>query len=133
MTTDKTSNPTARLEPAKMIVCMLPDDGTDITIMRQLRKEKNVTRAISTACRGVQNLQTTKTRLGKLPEPTLARIMTIFVTDAEVDDVFDFVHEKLRIDQPGCSALVQITLLGATRYDLPDDVPEEEYKPFRAR
>ena len=111
-----------------MIVCMLPDDGTDIKIMHQLRKEKDLTRAESIACRGVHNLQAAKTRLGKLPEPTLYRILTIIVTDAEADDVFDLVYEKAQIGQPGRGALMQTTLLGATRHVMPEDVPEEAYK-----
>ena len=111
-----------------MIVCALPDDGTDIEIMRQLRKEKDVNRAESVACRGVPNLQTAKTRLGRLPEPTLSRILTVIVSDAEADDVFDFICEKAQIGQPGRGSLVQTPLLGATRYVLPDDVPEEEYE-----
>jgi hypothetical protein len=128
MTVDNFKNPTNRLEPAKMMVCMLPDDGTDMKIMRQLRKEKDVTRAESTACRGVNNLQASKTRRGRLPEPTLYRLLTIIVTEAEGDDVFDFVHEIAQIGQPGRGALVQTTILGATRYVMPDDVPEESYK-----
>jgi len=111
-----------------MIVCMLPDNGTDIKIMHQLRKEKDVTRAESIACRGVNNLQTAKARLGKLPEPILYRVLTIIVTEVEADDVFDFVHEMAQIGQPGRGVLVQTTILGATRYVIPDDVPEEEYK-----
>lgn len=128
MTIDNTNNPTTMMEPAKMIVCMLPDDGTDIKIMHRLRKEKDVTRAESIACRGVHNLQASKTRRGRLPEPTLYRILTIIVTEAEADDVFDFVHEKAQIGQPGRGVLVQTTILGATRYVMPDDVPEEEFK-----
>ena len=111
-----------------MIICTLPDDGTDIKIMRQLRKEKDVNRAESIACRGVPNLQTTKTRLGRLPEPILYRILTVIVSEAEADDVFDFIAEIARIGQPGRGTLVQAPLLGATRYVLPDDVPEEEYE-----
>lgn len=111
-----------------MIVCTLPDDGTDIKIMHQLRKEKDVTRAESIACRGVHNLQAAKTRLGRLPEPTLYRILAIIVTETEADDVFDFIYDKAQLDQPDRGALVQTTLLGATRYVMPDDVPEEEYK-----
>ena len=128
MTADNTKSPTTRLEPAKMIVCGLPDDGTDIKIMHQLRKEKNVTRAVSTACRGVDNLQTAKTRLGKLPQAALYQILTIIVTEAEASDVFDFVCDKAQIGQPGRGTLIQTELLGATRYVMPDDVPEEEYK-----
>jgi hypothetical protein len=127
MMVDNIKSPTPRLEPAKMIVCTLPDDGTDIKIMQLLRKEKNVTRSVSTACRGVDNLQAAKTRLGKLPQATLYQILTIIVTEAEADDVFDFVYEQAQISQPGHGTLVQTTLLGATRYVMPDDVPEEAY------
>jgi len=111
-----------------MMVCMLPDDGTDIKIMHQLRKEKDINRVESIACRGVHNLQAAKTRLGRLPEPTLYRILTIIVTEAEADDVFDFVYDIAQLGQPGRGALVQIPLLGATRYVMPEDVAEEEYK-----
>ena len=128
MTADNTKSPTTRLEPAKMIVCALPDDGTDIKIMHQLRKEKNVTRAVSTACRSLDNLQTAKTRLGKLPQATLYQVLTIIVTEAEADDVFDFVCDKAQIGEPGRGTLLQTNLLGATCYVIPDDVPEEEYK-----
>jgi hypothetical protein len=126
MTADNTKSSTTRLEPAKMIVCGLPDDGTDLKIMYQLRKEKNVNRAISTPCRGLDNLQTAKTRLGKLPQAALYQILTIIVTEAEADDVFDFVCDKAQIGQPGRGTLLQTKLLGATCYVLPDDVQEEE-------
>ena len=108
-----------------MIVCMLPDDGTDLKIKQQLRKEKNVNRVVSVACRGVNNLQAVKTRLERLPEPILGRIITIIVTVAEADEVFDYVCDIAQIGLPDRGALVQTTLLGATRYDLPEDVPDE--------
>ena len=126
--TDNIKEPTTRLEPAKLLVCMLPDDGTDIQIMRQLRKEKAVTRVESVACRGINNLQTAKTRLGKLPEPTLYRLLSIIVTEDEADDVFAYVHDKAQISQPGRGVLIETSILGATRYVLPEDVPEEAYK-----
>lgn len=129
MTADTSSNPGNRLEAAKMIVCMLPDDRTDMKIMYRLRKEKNVTRAESIACGWVNTLQTAKTRQGKLPEPILGRTLTIIVSEAEADDVFEFVHELAGIGQPGNGAMVQTPLLGATVYHLPDDVPEETFKP----
>jgi len=128
MTIDNTKSPTTRLEPAKMMVCMLPDDGTDIKIMHQLRKEKDVNRVESIACRGIHNLQAVKTRLVKLPEPVLYRMLRIIVTEAEADDVFDFIYDIAQLGQPGRGALVQIPLLGATRYVMPEDVAEEEYK-----
>ena len=119
-------NPTTRLQPAKMITCILPDDGSDLEIMQQLEKEKSVTRVFSIACRGVDNLQTAKTRLGKLPDPILGRFLTIIVTEVDADEVFDLVHEKARIGGKLRGVLLQSDILGATAYDLPDDVPHEE-------
>ena len=110
-----------------MIVCMLPDDGTDIKILHRLKKEKDIIRAESVACRGIYNLQTVKSRLGKLPESALYRVLTIIVTEAEADDVFDFVHEKAQIGQPGRGMLTQTTILGATQHTMPNDIPEEAH------
>ena len=119
-------NSESLLEPAKLLVCKLPDDGTDIRIMRSLLKEKNVTRVTSVACRAAINLQSARTRSGKLPEPILGRVMTIVVTESESDDVFDFIRREAQIGQPGRGVLMQTSLLGATRFSLPDDVPLEE-------
>lgn len=126
MTVEKPMVPKQRLEPATMLICMLPDDGTDLKIMHQLRKEKGVTRAESVACRGVNNLQSAKTRLGRLPEPELFRILTVCVDESEADDIFCFIHANARIGEAGRGVLIQSTIIGATPYRMPDDVPEEE-------
>jgi len=115
-----------QITSAKIISCMLPDDGTDLTIMRQLKNDKGVTRAESIACRGVHNLQQTKTRTGKLPEPTLYRLLSVVVTDEQADDIFDFIYHNAHIGQPGRGTILQRTLLGATVYSLPEDVPDEK-------
>ena len=125
MTVDNMTSPTARLQPAKMIVCKVPDDGTDIELMRRLRKEKGVTRAESIACRGVFNLQQAKTRLGKLPEPILYRVVTIIVSVDKADDVFEFVRQQARIGEAGRGAMIESSIIGATAYSMPDDIPEE--------
>ena len=114
-----------QLASAKVINCMLPDDGTDLQLMRQLKNEKGITRVDSIACRGVQNLQQAKTRAGKLPEPALYRFLTVIVNETQADDIFDFIYQNARIGEPGRGVLLEATLLGATAYSIPDDVPDE--------
>ena len=114
-----------QLESAKLITFMLPDDGTDIKIMRQLKNEKGIIRAESVACRGVHNLQTVKTRSGKLPEATFYRMLSVIVSEQQADEVFDFIYDSAHMDQPGSSVLLQISLSGATAYFMPSDVSDE--------
>lgn len=116
----------AQLESAIVIICILPDDGTDIKLMRQLKNDKAVTRVESIACRGVNNLQNAKTRSGKLPEPALYRYFSAIVTEAQADDVFNFIYHTAQIGQPNRGFMIQTTLLGATTYSMPDNVADEE-------
>jgi hypothetical protein len=116
-----------QLESAKLMTCMLPDDGTDIKLMRQLKNEKGVTRVESIACRGVHHLQQVKTRAGKLPEPTFYRLLSVIVNDEQAEDIFAFIYHNARIGESGRGMLLQTTLLGATAFSIPADVPDEEY------
>ena len=116
-----------QLESAKLINCMLPDDGTDIRLMRQLKNEKSVTRVDSIACRGVHHLQQVKTRAAKLPEATLYRLLSVIVSEEQAEDIFAFIYHTARIGEPGRGMLVQTTLLGATAFSIPADVPDEEF------
>ncbi len=114
-----------QLEPAKIITCMLPDDGTDIKLMTTLKNEKNITRVESVACRGINNLQIAKTRSGKLPEPSFYRFLSVIVSNEEADDIFDFIYHSANIGQPNRGVLLQTTLLGATAYSMPENVVDE--------
>ena len=113
------------IEAAKSITCMIPDDGTDIKLMQQLKNEMDITRVQSQACRGVTNMQSVKTKSGKLPEPVLFRYLTVVVDEEQADDVFGFIHRVADIGKPGRGILVQTTLLGATSYSLPENVVDE--------
>jgi len=115
-----------QLEPAKILYCMLPDDGTDIALMHQLKNEKDITRVQSVACRGVNKLQEAKTRSGKLPEPALYRMLSIIVSEAQADDIFNFIYHTVKIGQQGHGLLIQATLLSTTAYSMPEDVADEK-------
>lgn len=113
------------LAAAKSITCMIPDDGTDIKLMHELKKEMGITRVQSQACRGVTNMQNIKTKSGKLPEPMMFRYLTVIVDAQQAEKVFSFMYRLADIGKPGRGILIQTTLLGATSYSLPENVVDE--------
>ena len=115
---------TLPLEPVWRIQAILPDDGTDRELLNGLRREHGVNRAESTLVRGVAALQEAKTRRGRLPVSSLARLVTILVAPADAHAVFDYVVVTARIGRPGGGAAMLDRLSGATVYRLPP-VPDE--------
>ena len=65
-----------------------------------------------------------KTKRGHLPEPILAKLITVVVSDEQADAVFDFIYSIAHIGRPGGGILMMDRLLGTTRYVLPADVPD---------
>jgi hypothetical protein len=112
-------------EACKLITCVMPDNGTDLELLKALRTEKNVICANSSHCYGSSILAEAKAKPGKLPEPILARLIQIVVSEQEADGVFDFVCENAVIDQIGGGIVFQCPAPFATPYALPEDVPDE--------
>jgi hypothetical protein len=104
----------------------LPDDGTDRRLIKALRREKGITRANTVSVRAVAALQEAKTKRGRLPEPILARLLTVVVTEIEADAVFDYIYEVAKIDRPGGGMVLMGRLLGAMPFLLPEGVLDEE-------
>jgi hypothetical protein len=111
--------------PAKLIACILPDDGTERRLLRWLRDKQGITRANSTYCRGLPVLGESAARRGKLPEPSLVRLVTIVAEADEADALFDLIYERANIHRPGGGSLFMTPLAFATPFVLPDGVPDE--------
>jgi hypothetical protein len=95
-------------------------------LIKALRREKGITRVDTVAVRAVAALREAKTRQGRLPEPTLAKLVTVVVTETEADAVFDYICDVAKIDRPGGGMVLMDRLLGATPFLLPEGVPDEE-------
>lgn len=117
--------------PAKLISCLLPDDGTERRLLRWLRQERGITRANSVYCRGHSVLRQAKARRGKLPEPELVRLVTIVVEPSEADALFDLVYEQANVGRPGGGAVLMVPLAFATPFALPEGVADESARPAR--
>ena len=125
----KSAVPGAAIEvpgaPAKLITCILPDDGSERRLLDWLRDEAGVTRANSVYCRGHSVLREAVARKGKLPEPALVRLVSIVVDTAEADALFERIYAQAEMHRPGGGALMMTPLPFATPFPLPEDVPAE--------
>jgi hypothetical protein len=110
---------------AKLIYCLVPDDGTDKRLLRILRDHHVITRANSSACRAVSILRAATTRRGKLPEPQLARIVTVIVDQDQADTMLDFIYEHAKVGRPGGGMVMMASIALATPFLMPEGVPDE--------
>ena len=94
MTVNSSEN--AAFEPARRIRAILPDDGSDRRLLEGLWRDKDVTRRTRCQCAAVAALLEAHTRRGRLPEPVLARLVTVIVSLAEADGVFDYIYATAR-------------------------------------
>jgi hypothetical protein len=111
--------------PARLISCILPDDGTERHLLCWLRDQKRITRANSVYCRGHSLLREARARRGRLAEPVLARLVTIVVEAEDADTMFDLVYERANIHRPGGGTLFMTPLTFATPFVLPEGMPVE--------
>ena len=120
------SNQPLPQKAAKLITCVLPDDGSDKALMRKLRQEKQIINTSSVACRGIAVLQRAQSKRDRLPEPHLVRMVEVAVAEEEADALFDFIYETAGIAHKGGGTLFMGPLINVTPFELPEGVPDEK-------
>ena len=111
---------------AKIITCILPDEGQDMALLKALRKEKGVITANTFQCRGF-GLQLRRKYMGKRQVAGYSvRVVTVMVQAEQADDLFEYIFYQVNFDHPCPGLIYQGDLLAATPYTLPAGVQEEK-------
>ena len=111
---------------AKIITCILPDEGQDMALLKALRREKGVISANTCQCRGF-GVRLRKRYKGKHQVAAYSvRVVTVVVPEDQADELFEFIYYRVNFDHPCPGLIYQGNLLAATPYTLPAGVLEEQ-------
>jgi hypothetical protein len=111
---------------AKIITCILPDEGQDMALLKMLRARKGIITANTFQCRGF-GLQLRRRFKGRRQVAGYSvRVVTVVVQEDQADDLFEYIYYQVSFDHPCPGLIYQGNLLAATPYTLPAGVQEEK-------
>ena len=92
-------------------------------IANAIRRAAGLRKAL---CRGHAALNEARASRGRLPEPVLARLVSVVAEAEQADALFDLIYREADIERPGGGTLIMAPLTLATPFLLPEGVPGEK-------
>lgn len=111
---------------AKIITCILTDEGQDMELLRALRTEKGIIAANTFQCRGFGPKLRRRYKGRKQVASYSVRVVTVVAQEEQAEDLFEYIYYHVNFDRPCPGLVYQGDLLAATPYALPAGVFEEK-------
>lgn len=112
--------------PAKIITCILPDEGQDMALLKALRREKGIISANTSQCRGFGPQRRRRYKRKRQVADYSVRVVTVVVQEDRADELFEYIYYQVNFDTPCPGLIYQGSLLAATPYTLPAGVLDEK-------
>ncbi|MEO5367298.1 MAG: hypothetical protein H7831_13315 [Magnetococcus sp. WYHC-3] len=124
-------DPSSLAVDARVITCVIPDDGTEQKLVHHLKEAMGIITFAVFPCRGIGVCgQDTgvESGLGRLraERPNMMRTMLVVVPVHRVDEIFDDLYHAAGIHRPGGGMIYQGSLAALTPFVLPSHIAEEQ-------
>ncbi len=114
----------------KLITCVIPDDGTDLELLKNLRTKGDIITATSYQSRWVCSLTGATGSAGKKRRGLAAqavRVLSVVVAEGYAEEIFQYIYDQTQIGEPNGGLMYMGPLGTATLFSLPDGVADETH------